>query len=75
MTETSHQDKSPNTLETKFLKNLSKCFSWLEGPLASKSRREPQKFMYNLTTGASTHEQVAKPSRENCKNPEVWKIF
>ena len=57
------------------LKNLSKCFSWLEGPLASKSRREPQKFLYNLTIGASTHEQVAKPSRENFENPKFWKFF
>ena len=41
----------------------------------NKSWREPQKFLYNLATGASTYEQVAKPSRKNYKNPEFWKII
>ena len=72
---TSHQDKSLNTLETKILKNLSKCFSQPEGPPTSKSRKELRKFLYNLVIGASTREQVAKLSRENSKNPEFWKIF
>ena len=74
VTEPSRQDKSPNTLETKFLKNLSKCFSRLEGPPTSKLRREPWKFLYSLATGASTHEQAAKPSRENFKNQNFGKF-
>ena len=53
-------NRSPNQatqhLGDKILKNLSKCFSWLEVPLASKSQREPRKFLYNLATGASTRE-------------------
>ena len=52
-------------LRDKILKNLSKCFSWLKGPPKRKSRRELRKFMYNLATGASTRDQVAKPSHEN----------
>ena len=72
-------NKSPNQatkhLGDKILKNLFKCFSWLEVPLVSKLQRELRKFLYNLATGAFTREQVAKPSSENCKNPEFWKIF
>ena len=72
-------NKSPGQvakhLRDKIFENFSKCFLQLEGPPASKSRREPQKFLYNLATGASTHEQVAKLSRENFKNSKFWKIF
>ena len=72
-------NKSPGqfakTLETKFLKNLSKCFSQLEGPPVSKSRREPWRFLYNLATGASTRKQVAELSRENCKKPKILENF
>ena len=62
-------------LRDKHFENFSKFFSQLEGPPASKSRRELRKFMYNLTTGASTCKQVTKPSHENFKNPEFWKNF
>ena len=41
----------------------------------SKSRRELQKFLYTFATGASTREQVAKPSQENFKNPEILENF
>ena len=72
-------NKSPNQatkhLWDKNLEKLSKCFLWLEGPHARKSRREPWKLPYNLATGVFTCEQAAKPSRENFKNPKFWKIF
>ena len=55
------------------LKNLSKCFLRLEGPPVRKSRREPWNYLSNLATGASTHEQVAKLSREKSKNPDFKK--
>ena len=57
------------------LKNLSKCFSWLEGPLASKLWRESRNSLSKLTTRASTREPVAKQSHENAKNPEFWNFF
>ena len=72
-------NKSPSqaakNLWDKILEKFSKCFSRMEGPPASKLRREPWKFLYNLVTGASTREQVVKPSCENFKDPEFWKIF
>jgi len=43
---TSRHTKSPKTYVTKFEK-LSKCFSRLEGPLASKSRGEPRNLLSN----------------------------
>ena len=71
--------KSPGqiakNLRDKILKNLSKCFSWLEGPPVRKSWREPRKLLYILATRASICEQVAKPSRENFQNPKFWKLF
>ena len=57
--QTSCQDKSPNTLKTKFLKNLSKCFSRLVHPRGSREG-SCETFWVNLATGASTREQVAK---------------
>ena len=59
----------------KILKILSKCFSQLEGPLVSKSRRESRILLCKLTTRASTHKQITKLSRENAKNLEILKIF
>ena len=47
----------------------------LKGPLTSKSRREPRKFLYNLATGASTRKQVTKLSHENCKKPRILENF
>ena len=57
------------------LKNLSKCFFQLEGPLTSKSRRESQSILSKLATGASTREPVAKMSHENAKNLEILNFF
>ena len=51
------------------LKNISKCFSWLEGPLASKSRS----ILSKLATRAST--PAAKLSHKNAKNPKILKFF
>ena len=59
------------------LKNLSKYFSQLEGPLTSKSRRESWSILSKLrdfTTRASTREPIAKLNRENAKNPDFWKF-
>ena len=56
------------------LKNLSECFSQLKGPLESKSRRESRNILSKLATGTSTHEPVAKVSRENAKNPKNWNV-
>ena len=47
----------------------------MEGTPVRKSRREPWKLLYNLTTGASTREQVAKPSCKNFKKPRILKNF
>ena len=60
-------------LRDKIFEKFSKCFSRLEGTPARKLQREPRKLLYNLTTRASTHEHVAKPSRENLKNLKFWK--
>ena len=60
---------------TKFWKFCLKCFSGLEGPLASKSQRKSRILLCKLVTWASTREQVAKLSREIPKNPEILKIF
>ena len=58
----------------KILKNLSKCFSRLEGPLVSKSWRDSWSILSKLTTEASTHEPVTKLSCKNAKNPEILKF-
>ena len=60
---------------TQILKNLSKCFSLLGSPLASRLGRESQSILSKLATRASTRKLVAKLSRENAKNPEILKIF
>ena len=53
------------------LKNISKCFSWLEGPLASKSRS----ILSKLATRGSTYKPAAKLSHKNAKNPKILKFF
>ena len=72
-------NKSPSQaakhLRDKIFEKFSKCFLWLEGTPMRQSRRGPQKLLYNITTRASTHKQVAKPSRENLKHLKFWKIF
>ena len=64
-------NKSPSQaakhLRDKIFEKFSKRFLQLEGTPTKKSRRGSRKLLYNLATGASTHEQVAKPSRENLK--------
>ena len=64
-------NESPKSLN-KILKNLSKCFSWLEGPLASKSWRESWILLCKLTIRASIREQVTKLSHENAKTRKFW---
>ena len=44
------------TFKTKILKNLSKCFSWLEVLPARESRGKPWKSLSPLVTGPSTRE-------------------
>ena len=39
------------------------------------SQEGSRETLVNLTTGASTHEQVAQLSREKSKNPKFWKNF
>ena len=60
---------------TQILKNLSKCFSRLGSPLASKSRRKLQIILSKLVTGASTRKPIAKLGHGNVKNPEIFKFF
>ena len=64
-------NKSPSQaakhLRDKIFEKFSKCFLRLEGTPTKKSQRGPWKLLYNLATGASIREQVAKSSRENLK--------
>ena len=47
----------------------------MEVSLTRKSQREPWKLLSKLATKASTHEQVAKQSREKSENPKFSKNF
>ena len=66
---------SRETPEMKFLKNLSKCFSWLKVPPIRSHEGSYKNFCVTLTTGAFTREQVTSLSREKPENPDFWKIF
>ena len=56
-----------NKLPSQVAKNsCDKYFSWLEGPLASKSRKESRNSLSKLVIGASTCELIAKQSRKKC---------
>ena len=73
--QTSRQSKPPKKNYDKIWKNLSKCFSRLEGPPAWKSWREPRMFLskpYDWIFLSRTSRQM---SREKSKNPDFWKIF
>jgi len=59
----------------KILKILFKCFSRLEGPLASQLQGESRTLLCKLAIGASTSDQVSKMSLENARNPEILKNF
>ena len=72
-------NKSPSQatkhLRDKIFEKFSKCFLRLEGTPMRMSQRGPRKLLYNITTRASTRNQVFKPSRENLKHLKFWKIF
>ena len=63
-----------NTWKKTFEK-ISKCFSWLEVPLARESRTEPQKSLCTPHDWTFHLWQVANLSREKHETPNFWKIF
>ena len=70
---TSCQGKLPKTFVTKFGKICLSVFrDWKVHPRGSHEGSH-ECFWVNLTTGASSREQVAKLSRVKSKNPYFWK--